>query len=228
MSDSTFFIYGETEINYLKAKDPILGAVIDEIGHVNRPVTPDLFSALINSIVGQQISNKALATVWARMEERFFPMNEKTLQNATLEELQSCGISFRKAAYIRDVAEAVQQGTLDLKRLHKLSDAEVSRELTKIKGIGAWTAEMLMIFSMQRPNILSIDDLAILRGLRMLYRHRAITPKLFAKYKRRYSPYATVAGLYLWAIAGGACPALLDPAASSKGNVKKKKSASKK
>jgi DNA-3-methyladenine glycosylase II len=69
-----------------------------------------------------------------------------------------------------------------------------------------------MIFSMQRPDVLSWDDLAIHRGLRMLYRHREITPALFEKYKKRYSPYASVASLYLWAIAGGACPALTDPA----------------
>jgi DNA-3-methyladenine glycosylase II len=93
-----------------------------------------------------------------------------------------------------------------------MADSEICKRLVEIKGIGVWTAEMLMTFSMQRPDILSWDDLAIHRGLRMLYRHRKITPALFAKYKRRYSPYASVASLYLWAIAGGACPSLTDPA----------------
>jgi DNA-3-methyladenine glycosylase II len=82
-----------------------------------------------------------------------------------------------------------------------MSDDELCARLIQLKGIGIWTAEMLMIFSLQRPNILSWNDLAILRGLCRLYHHRKITPKLFAKYKKRYSPYASVASLYLWAIA---------------------------
>lgn len=89
------------------------------------------------------------------------------------------------------------------------------RELSALDGIGVWTAEMLMTFSMQRPDIISFGDLAIHRGLRMLYHHRKITRDLFDKYKRRYSPYATVASLYLWAIAGGAIPELRDRASKS-------------
>jgi len=97
---------------------------------------------------------------------------------------------------------------------HKV-DEEVCRELSALDGIGVWTAEMLMTFSMQRPDIISFGDLAIHRGLRMLYHHRKITRDLFDKYKRRYSPYATVASLYLWAIAGGAIPELRDRASKS-------------
>ena len=90
-----------------------------------------------------------------------------------------------------------------LKLLKTLSDEDVCKCLCKIKGIGIWTAEMLMIFSMQRPDILSYNDLAIIRGLKTLYRHKEITPAQFNKYKKRYSPYASVASLYLWEIAGG-------------------------
>ena len=89
-----------------------------------------------------------------------------------------------------------------------MSDAEVCRELTKLKGVGPWTAEMMLIFSLQRPDVVSYGDLAIQRGMRMLYRHRQLTPELFERYRRRYSPYGTVASLYLWATAGGAMPEL--------------------
>ncbi|MEG6523450.1 DNA-3-methyladenine glycosylase family protein [Desulfotomaculum sp. 1211_IL3151] len=89
-----------------------------------------------------------------------------------------------------------------------MSDEDVCKRLSQIKGVGVWTAEMLMIFSMQRMNVISWGDMAIIRGLRMLYHHREITPKLFAKYKKRYSPYATVASLYLWQISHGACEGL--------------------
>jgi DNA-3-methyladenine glycosylase II len=94
-----------------------------------------------------------------------------------------------------------------------MSDDEVCKRLCQIKGIGVWTAEMLMIFSMQRMDILSWGDIAIHRGLRMLYGRKKITPELFTKYKKRYSPYATVASLYLWHISSGACDGLVDCAA---------------
>ena len=204
MSDVAYFQYGEKEIEYLKSKDKILGAAIDKIGHIKREVTPDMFIALINSIVGQQISTKAHVTIWGRIYERFAPITPERILAISDEELQSCGVSFRKVSYIKGIANEVVNGSLDLEKLKTQSDEEVCKRLIQIKGIGVWTAEMLMTFSLQRPNIMSIDDLAIIRGLRVLYHHRKITPVLFNKYKRRYSPYATVASLYLWAIAGGA------------------------
>ena len=205
MHETIYFDYGEKETEYLKKRDPVLGAAIDKIGHIHRKIIPDTFIALVNSIVGQQISTKAQTTVWARMLEQFSPITPETIAAVSEERLQTCGISLRKASYIKKIADAVIDGRLDLAHLQSLSDSEVCRCLSSIEGIGVWTAEMLMIFSMQRPDIMSFGDLAILRGLRMLYHHRKITPKLFAKYKRRYYPYATVASLYLWAIAGGAC-----------------------
>ena len=93
-----------------------------------------------------------------------------------------------------------------------MPDELVIQELSALKGIGVWTAEMIMTFCMQRPNIVSFGDLAILRGMRMLYRHKEIDRAKFEKYRKRYSPYGTVASLYLWAIAGGALPELTDPA----------------
>ena len=208
----TYFPYGETEIAHLKARDPKLAAAMDAIGSIRRTVTPDLFAALINAIIGQQISTKAQVTVWNRLTTRFSPLTAEALAAADAQELQRCGTSLRKAEYIREIALAVQSGALDLAQLAALSDEEVCARLSQLRGIGVWTAEMLLIFSMQRPNVLSMGDLAILRGMRMLYRHRKITPQLFAKYKRRYSPYATTASLYLWSIAGGAIEGLSDPA----------------
>ena len=226
MSETIYFDYGEKETEHLKKRDPILGKVIDEIGHIKRKVSPDMFTALVNSIVGQQISAKAQATIWARILEKFSPITPKTIAALSEEELQGCGISFRKASYIKGIADSVLDGSLDFHHLQTQPDDEVCKRLSQIKGIGVWTAEMLMTFSMQRPDVMSIDDLAILRGLRMLYHHRKITPKLFLKYKRRYSPYGTIASLYLWAIAGGACPELVDyaPMTEAQKKAKAKKS----
>ena len=200
MNKSLYFKYGKKEINWLKSRDPVLGKAIDEIGHIKRVITPDLFMAMINAIVGQQISSKAQITVWGRMLERFVPFTAAAINSVAAEELQACGISMRKAVCIKEIAGLITEGSLDLTQLYDLSDEEVCKKLIQIKGIGTWTAEMLMIFSMQRPDILSWNDLAIQRGMRILYRHREITTKLFNKYKRRYSPYASVASLYLWAI----------------------------
>lgn len=207
-----YFEYGEAEKQYLSEKDPLLGAAIRQIGDVRREVMPDLYAALVLQIVAQQISTKGAQTVYARLCAKLGAVTPKNVCALPVEEVQNCGMSMRKAGYIREVAERIQAGQLNLQALHSLPDEELCVQLSGIRGIGRWTAEMLMTFSMQRPDILSYGDIAIHRGLRMLYRHRAITPQLFQKYKRRYSPCATVASLYLWEIAGGACPALRDPA----------------
>lgn len=217
-----FFQYGYTEIEYLKKVDPRLGEMIDRIGHIERGVIPDLFTALINSIVGQQISTKAHHTIWQRMVERFDEITPHTIEAASCEEIQQLGMSMRKAGYIKQAADHVLSGELDIESLQTLTNDEVCRQLSAMNGIGVWTAEMLMTFSMQRPDILSWGDLAIHRGLRMLHRHRKIDKKLFEKYRRRYSPYNTVASLYLWAIAGGAGD-LKDCAPMTEAQKKKKR-----
>ena len=209
------FNYGEIETCHLKKRDKALGAAIDTIGPIRRKVKPDFFSALVNSIVGQQISSKAQATVWERMINGLVKITPQTVLACTEAELQSYGITFKKASYIRGAAERVADGRLDIDALYIKSDEEVCEELVKIDGVGTWTAEMLMLFSMQRPDILSYGDLAILRGMRMLYRHRKITRQLFERYRRRYSPYGSVASLYLWAIAGNAIEGMKDYAAKT-------------
>ncbi|MCL2192899.1 MAG: DNA-3-methyladenine glycosylase 2 family protein [Treponema sp.] len=198
------FVYGDAETAYLKERDKKLGAAIDTIGPIRREVFPDFFSALVNSIVGQQISTKAHMTVWKRIKSGLVEITPQKILACTESELQSYGITFKKVSYIRDAAEMIEDGRLDIDALRSKTDKEVCKELVQINGVGIWTAEMLMLFSMQRQDILSYGDLAILRGMRMLYRHRKITRQIFEKYRRRYSPHGSVASLYLWAIAGGA------------------------
>ena len=209
-NEPRYLEYGDEELAYLAARDPKLGAIIEAVGHVQREATPDLFAALVNCIVGQQISTKAQTTIWNRVLDTFGEVTPETMATCSDEELQQVGISFRKVSYIKGAAERVRSGELDLEALHDASDDEVCRALSALPGIGVWTAEMLMTFSMQRPNILSWGDLAIHRGLRMVYHHRRITSELFAKYRRRYAPYCSVASLYLWEVAGGAVPGLRD------------------
>lgn len=205
-----YFEYGNAEIEYLKSKDKILGEAIDKIGMIKREVDTDLFSSVIHIIIGQQISTKAQGTIWKRFCEEFDEVTAERIINTPVDKLQSMGITFRKAEYIWDFAQKVHNGEFEIESLESISDDEVIKKLSSLKGIGVWTAEMLLIFCMQRSDIISYGDLAILRGMRMLYHHKSITPQLFQKYKRRYSPYASVASLYLWAIAAGVISELRD------------------
>lgn len=204
------FAYGQTETDYLRGKDKRLGAVIDRIGPIEREVDTDLFSSVVHHIIGQQISTKAQATIWQRMREALGEVKAECILAAGVPRLQSLGITFRKAEYITDFAEKVQSGAFDLAAVEKMTDAEAIQALSTLKGVGVWTAEMLLLFGMQRPNIFSYDDLAIQRGLRMVYHHRKIDRRLFEKYRRRFSPYGSVASLYLWAVSGGAIPEMRD------------------
>lgn len=205
-----YFKYGQEEIEYLKGKDEKLAEVIDKIGMIEREIVPDLFSALINSISGQQISTKAHKTIWKRIKNGLGDVTPDSINNCLDDELQRFGLTFRKVGYMKGVAHKVLSGEFNIAGLYKMTDQEVCDELPKLNGVGVWTAEMLMIFSMQRPDIISYGDLAILRGLRMVYHHRKISKKTFEKYKKRYSPHASVASLYLWAVAGGAIPEMKD------------------
>lgn len=211
-----YFVYDEKQTDYLKKKDKRLAEVIDKIGKIEREVDADLFSSVVHHIVGQQISTKAQATIWQRMNGNLGSINADTILLAGTERLQSFGLTFRKTDYIIDFAAKVKNGEFDLNGIRNKTDDEAIAELSSLKGIGIWTAEMILLFCMQRPNVLSYGDLAILRGMRMVYHHRSIDRKLFEKYRRRLSPCCSVASLYFWAVAGGAIPGMKDYAPKSK------------
>ena len=210
------FEYGEKETEYLKSKDKRLAEVIGRIGHIDRGTDPDLFTSVVRSIIGQQISTKAQITICGRLDDEIGEVTPESIAAAGAEKLQSLGMTMKKAEYIVEFAEKTVSGEFDIEAVERMSDEEAIRELTKLRGIGVWTAEMMLLFCLQRPDILSYEDLAIQRGMRMVYRHRKIDKKLFAKYKRRLSPCCSVASLYFWAVAGGAIPELTDPAPKKK------------
>lgn len=211
-----YFKYGEKEISYLKNKDKKLAEVIEKVGLIERETDPEIFSALVHHIVGQQISTKAQATIWERIKNSFGSVTPERVLNASVDEIRSFGISLRKVEYIKDFAEKVHTGEFDIEAAEKMEDDELIKYLTTLKGVGVWTAEMILLFCLQRPNVFSFDDLAIQRGLRMVYHHRKIDRKLFEKYKRRFSPYCSVASLYLWAVSNGAIPEMRDYALKNK------------
>lgn len=195
--------FSRQERNALKKKDPRMKLAMETIPFYTRETEEDLFKSLMNNIVGQQISMKAQETVWKRFIAHFEEFTPEVLAEAPLEEIQSLGVSFRKAGYLKGTAGMIARKELDLQGLYTLSDEEVIRELVRLPGIGPWTAEMLLIFTMGRKDVLSFGDLAIKKGLMMLYGHETITKELFKEYRKLFSPYGTLASLYLWELSSG-------------------------
>ena len=207
-----FFQYGEEETSYLKSRDKKMAEIIDRVGHIDRPADDDLFSSVVHHIIGQQISTKAQATIWAKLQNELAEICAETLLACGRDKLQSFGMTFRKADYILDFSQKVASGEFDLDAVYKMTDEDAIAALSSLKGIGVWTAEMILLFCLQRPDIFSYGDLAILRGLRMVYRHKEISRERFERYRKRFHPYCSTASLYLWAVAGGALSDLTDPA----------------
>jgi O-6-methylguanine DNA methyltransferase len=197
---NVFFKYNSKEIAYLKQADAKLGEAIDRLGRVERVIIKDLFTALIFAIIGQQISVKAVNTIWNRVQERFGEITPENISKISINEIQQCGMTTRKAGYIRSISDTVSRGDLNLNEFNKLSDKEVISQLSSLHGIGIWTAEMLLLNSMERPNIVSWGDMAIRRGMMKLYGLSELTKEQFDEYKKRYSPYGSVASIYLWKI----------------------------
>ncbi|WP_226001704.1 DNA-3-methyladenine glycosylase family protein [Paenibacillus sp. BJ-4] len=194
------FDYGQKEIQYLKNADPILGAAMSQMGKVKRVVIPDLFAALVHAIVGQLISAKAVETIWARMQEKLGAMTSQNIAIQAAQDIQSCGITMKKAICILNIAQTVEQGLLDLQELYELSDTQVIQKLSSLQGIGPWTAEMMLINCMERPDVVSWGDIAIRRGMMKLYNLDTLTKDQFEEYRRVYSPYGSIASIYLWSI----------------------------
>lgn len=194
------FEYGQREMDYLKSKDKKLGDAIDRIGMIKRSIIPDPFTAIVSSVVGQQISSKAADTVWNRLIGLIGDITPESIAQAELSEIQACGMTVRKAGYIKGIAEAAVSGKVDFNELHTLTDQEIIKKLSALHGVGVWTAEMLLIFSLCRPDVVSYRDLAICRGMMNLYGLKELPKEKFERYRKRYSPYGSVASLYLWAL----------------------------
>jgi DNA-3-methyladenine glycosylase II len=194
-------------IAHLRAADPVLGALIDEIGadslgerRIARP--HDHYGALVRTIVGQQLSTRAARAIYERLTERFGgrpPTPEELLAQEPDELRTSVGLSHAKVRYLRSLAEHVLNGSLELSKLGSRSDEEVIAALTAINGIGLWSAHMFLIAHLQRPDVLPVGDLGIRKAFQAVYR----LPELpeGAEMERiavPWRPYRTVACLFLW------------------------------
>jgi DNA-3-methyladenine glycosylase II len=190
----------------LREADPVMERLIEEHGAIvrrdlKRERPGDAYGALLRSIVGQQLSTKAASTIYGRLLELFggHPPTPKQLLKADPDKVRAAGLSRAKVAYLRDLAQHVEEGTLDLERLPDLPDEEVAEQLTAIKGLGQWTADMFLMFHLGRPDILPVGDQGIRRAIMVEYGLRKLPDaKRIQKIAKPWQPYRTLACLYLW------------------------------
>ena len=194
----------------LAASDPTMAAMIERVGKIDiatrlqrrkeeRP--GDAYGALLRAIVGQQLSTKAARTIYLRVLDLFggtTPSPEQLLE-AREEDLRACGLSGRKTEYVRDLASHVLDGELELDRLGELGDEQVIAEIVAVRGLGQWTAEMFLIFHLERPDVLSGGDLGIRKAIQIEYDLDEMPPpKQAIEIGEPWRPYRSLASLYLW------------------------------
>ena len=190
-------------IAHLRAADPVLARLIDRVGPfaISRDQTNTVFGALLRSIVYQQLSGKAAATILGRVHALFRggTTPEKILR-ASDEKLRGAGLSRAKVLAVRDLARRTRAGELPtLEQIHLMEDEAIVESLTAVRGIGRWTAEMLLIFRLGRPDVLPVDDYGVRKGFALAFRKRALpTREQLAKHGARWKPYRSVASWYLW------------------------------
>jgi len=189
-------------VEHLRAADPVLRGVIDRVGPIQRQGDPDLWRSLVGSIISQQLSVKAAATIEGRVaalaEAGGFPGPEQILALPD-EHLRACGLSQAKTRYVRDLAGRWIGGTLPHEALPSMSDEEVVATLTEIKGIGRWTAEMVLIFTFARPDVLPVDDLGFRNAVQRAYGlPERPTPAALHPLAEPWRPFRSAATLYLW------------------------------
>ena len=191
-------------ITYFKKNDPILFSSIKKIGPIKalKPAPPShYFLHLCKEIVYQQLSGKAAATIFSKFEN-LFPQKKitpKLVLKIPLKKLREAGLSNSKAQYLKNLAQAVKQKELDLKTLKTDSDSEVIKKLIKIKGIGPWTTEMFLMFTLGREDIFSHGDLGLRNAIKKLYDFkRRPSENQVEKISKKWSPYKTYACLILW------------------------------
>jgi DNA-3-methyladenine glycosylase II len=194
-------------LSHLLAVDPVLGAIIERCGTKGLSERPDRqqtehYGALVRSIVGQQLSTKAAASIYRRLLDRFDgrdPTPEQVLADDPEELRAAAGLSRAKTQYLRSLAEHVLDGSLELDKLDLLNDEAVITELTAVKGIGLWSAQMFLMFHLQRPDVLAVGDLGIRKSMMLAYGLPELpAPAAMEQIAERWRPHRTLACRYLW------------------------------
>jgi DNA-3-methyladenine glycosylase II len=187
-------------LTHLKNCDPILCAIIERVGAFRMEYGPPEFHSLAESILYQQLNGKAAATIFDRFVALAGdPVTPEGILKLTDEQLRGVGLSKQKSSYLRDLAAKTASGLLDFSRLAEMPDAEVIEHLTQVKGIGVWTAQMFLMFTLRRPDVLPTGDYGVQAAIKKHYRKRKLPkPKEMEKIARCWAPYRSIACWYLW------------------------------
>ncbi|HEY4517333.1 MAG TPA: DNA-3-methyladenine glycosylase [Candidatus Paceibacterota bacterium] len=192
-----------TARKHLIKKDPVLGKTVRAVAL--QPIRADRnrFKTLVEAIISQQLSDKAATAIIKKFKALFpgasFP-TPRQLQKTSVAKMRKAGVSTQKAGYIKDLAKKVAKKEVNLKTIHKAPDEEVIIYLTRVKGIGRWTAEMFLMFSLERPDVLSCGDLGLRKAMQKLYKLQKLPDvKTMEKIASRWRPHRTLACRYLWA-----------------------------
>ena len=189
--------YWETAKKELSDNDIILSRIINKFDDLELISRGDIFFTLIRSIIGQQISVKAASTVWSRFTEKVGEITPKNILSVDFEDLRSCGLSQKKTEYVIGISESWHEYSLF--DWNKMDDEEVIEKLIKLRGVGKWTAEMILIFTLLRPDVFPIGDIGMIRGIEKSYNSgvRMSNDELYAL-SEKWKPWRTVACCFMW------------------------------
>jgi DNA-3-methyladenine glycosylase II len=186
-------------IRHLRKNDPVMRGVIRRAGPFTLNLRHDRFHALVLSIVSQQISGKAARSIWEKLRTIAVPLSAERLSSLSVDELRKAGLSRQKASYVLDLASHVRDGKLQLNRLGRLSDDAVIESLVAVKGIGVWTAQMFLIFSLGRLDVLPHADLGVRTAIQKLYGLEELPDRdTCHRIAAAWRPYASIASWYCW------------------------------
>lgn len=187
-------------LNHLKKSDPIIAGIIERVGACQMRKAEATFESLARSIVYQQLNGRAAGTIYGRLvAASSSPITPEAILRLTHEEMRAVGLSTQKARYIRDLAERTSRAEIDFAALQYMADQEIIEVLTQVKGVGVWTVQMFLMFSLNRPNVLPTGDLGIRNAVKKAYRMRKVpTPADVQKRAKAWHPYCSVASWYLW------------------------------
>jgi len=190
-----------TGIRHLKRNDPILARIIGKVGPVKFELDNDHYEAVVGSIIFQQLAGSAAQAILNRFKQLYggrLPSPREYL-STDVQKLRESGLSPQKISYIKDLAERLESGTLDLKKLENLPDEEALNELDQVRGIGRWTAEMFLMFKLGRTDVLPVDDLGLRKAAQKAYRLRKLPSReRFEQLAKKWHPYSSISSFYLW------------------------------
>jgi DNA-3-methyladenine glycosylase II len=194
-------------VTHLKTADPVLGAVIDRIGSCKIEYREPVFQTLVRSIVYQQLHGKAALTIYTRLADaaKADPLTPESILRLRPARMRAAGLSTQKLTYIRELARMTRDGSVNFDLCPNMDDAEVVEHLTRVKGIGVWTAHMFLIFALRRPDVLPTGDLGVRAGMKKIYGLAELPkPDEMERIASSWRPYCSIASWYLWRSLDGA------------------------